>query len=95
MPKPVFTPIIVRLPGLSIGNVFFVDLEARKHEEDRIKEMFGLKANIDYTWHGDDIVIMSKTGHNTVKETFDHIQAICRFNKIPKDKTLFGHKIID
>lgn len=94
MPKPVFTPIIESLPYTRISNLFFVDLEARKRSEDLIEEAFGLKAYIDYSWYGDDIVIISDKGREMVKETYNRIKGMCRFDTPPKYKTLFGHRII-
>lgn len=94
MPKLVFTPIIESLPYTRISNLFFVDLEARKRSEDLIEEAFGLKAYIDYSWYGDDIVIISDKGREMVKETYNRIKGMCRFDTPPKYKTLFGHRII-
>lgn len=94
MTKPEFTPIIESLPGTRIGNLFFVDLEARKRSEDLIEEAFGLKAHIDYSWYGDDIVIISNKGREMVKETHNRIKGMCWVKTPPKYKTLFGHRII-
>jgi hypothetical protein len=82
-------------PHTGVCQIFDINPELRAAADRHNLEALGLRAGTDYYWYGDDMVLISGKAHDQTRKLMHQTMVAMGWDKLPKDKTLFGHKILN